>query len=178
MITIVTPQGWRLAFCTAIIAVAVPGTQHHVGAVASCAQPEWGARPMNESDLEPPIPKQSPTRRRGNATRPRLAPSRRRLLGRLWQSAERQVAEVEARLMQGHERAGGLEQDAKTLAIVTRTVRDLLAIDEVAQSETRSAGAPPHDLAIRSRSEFRAELAQRLAGLLAERDGSPPSCDI
>jgi hypothetical protein len=172
MMMFTSPRGGRFPLCSAVIAVtggALP-RQFSLG-LARIATTEGGTQMSDSKDL-PPGEATPPTPRRTSASHVRLAPGRKRLIGRLWQSAERQVAEVEQRLAQGQERAGGLEQDAKTLAIVTRTVRDLLAIDEAAKPE-KPAGDQPREPAIRNRSEFRAELAQRLEGLLAERAGAP-----
>ncbi len=47
-------------------------------------------------------------------------PSRRRVVARLWRTAERQVAEIEQRLSSADD-PQMLERDAKTLAIIART---------------------------------------------------------
>ena len=93
-------------------------------------------------------------------------PARARLVTRLWTTAERQVAEVELRLKAIDDDPIALEREAKTLAIITRTVRDLVAIDAerkpTAKDRTKDVenGADP-----RSLDEFRASLAARLAEL-------------
>lgn len=114
-------------------------------------------------------------------TTPR-APARRRVVSRLWNTAERQVAEIEARLAAGGDPAA-LERDAKTFAIIARTVRDLVAIDAEAEAQTqekrrphapKDASATPQaneddaDFGARDIQEFRSELARRLEALRAE----------
>jgi hypothetical protein len=110
-------------------------------------------------------------------------PARRRVVCRLWNTAEQQVAEIEARLAAGGDPAA-LERDAKTFAIIARTVRDLVAIDAEAEAQTqekrrphaaKDARATPQannedsDFASRDIEEFRAELARRLDALRAQR---------
>lgn len=116
-------------------------------------------------------------------TTPR-APARRRVVSRLWNTAERQVAEIEARLAAGGDPAA-LERDAKTFAIIARTVRDLVAIDAEAEAHTqekrrthapKDASATPQanedhtDFGARDIEEFRAELARRLEALRTEKE--------
>lgn len=94
---------------------------------------------------------------------------RRQLVGRLWHAAEQQVAEIEARLASLSGDPAQLEREAKTLAVIARTLRDLSALEEEARNRAEvspDAGNPARTLAA-----FRAELAQRLAGLRDERPG-------
>lgn len=117
------------------------------------------------------------------------APARRRVVARLWLTAERQVAEIEARLNAGGDPAM-LERDAKTFALIARTVRDLVALDMEAEAhakEKRRAhafksetspgadGAQEESFSGRDIEDFRAELAQRLAALRAERTPEEPA---
>lgn len=104
---------------------------------------------------------------------PRGMPARKRLISRLWRTAERQVDEIETRLSAHRDDPQSLERDAKTLAIVTRTVRDLVAIESEAKAATqKEKGEQPVDSDIpRSIDAFRAELAGRLDQLRRERRG-------
>lgn len=113
--------------------------------------------------------------------------SRRRVVSRLWRTAERQVAEIETRMRGLGDDPLALERGAKTLAIIAKTVRDLVAIDgeagEQAKSkENRAAhgskNARPDPKAAgddengpRDIEGFRAELARRLDELRREREG-------
>lgn len=116
-------------------------------------------------------------------------PARRRVVARLWQTAERQVAEIETRLGAGVD-AATLERDAKTFALIARTVRELVALDidaHVSAKEKRRAHACTEEAArlhsaqqgeafsSRDIEDFRAELARRLAALRAERDAETPA---
>lgn len=121
----------------------------------------------------------------GKAAKARGGPvPRQRVIGRLWRTAERQVGEVEARLAVLDADPQALEREAKTLAIIARTIRDLAAIDadgkpakrgrgkEQAQDHgfTTQTGGPARDI-----ESFRAELAQRLDELRRERGGDSAS---
>lgn len=119
---------------------------------------------------------------------------RRRVVSRLWRTAERHVAEIETRIAAIGDDPSALERDAKTLAIIAKTIRDLLAIDCEAiaadrmsrkdqdpdhgakttgtgcQSTGHEAASPPRDI-----EDFRAELARRLDQL--RRDGAGTEAD-
>lgn len=125
-------------------------------------------------------PHQPPSKARANAA----TPSRRQVIARLWRSAERQVAEIEQRMTRLDDDQQALEREAKTLAIIAKTVRDLVAIDSEAAilSRSRLKGASPsHGKtvswgeagddradAVRDIDSFRAELARRLDELRRE----------
>ena len=110
-----------------------------------------------------------------NPARPRRR-ARRPLIHRLWSAAERQVAEIEARLASLSGDPALLERDAKTLAVIARTLRDLVALDTEtapdppAPERDAHAGNP-----VRSLEAFRDELAQRLDALRRERAGPDPA---
>lgn len=121
----------------------------------------------------------------GEARRPPF--SRKRVVSRLWRTAERQVAEIETRMRGLGDDPQALERDAKTLAIIAKTVRDLVAIDSEAGEQARSKennathgsknarpdpkAAGDDDLGPRDIEGFRAELARRLDELRREREG-------
>lgn len=118
-------------------------------------------------------------------------PSRRQVIARLWHSAERQVAEIELRMSRLDNDQQALEREAKTLAIIAKTVRDLVAIDGEAAIMIRSRvkGAYPNngktapqdeaagegEKPVRDIDSFRAELARRLDELRSERRGEGAS---
>jgi len=87
------------------------------------------------------------------------------VIARLWRTAERQVAEIETRLVSAGGDPASLERDAKTLSVLARTVRDLVALepDPARTGNTdgpHDASQPPRDL-----DSFRRELAEKLAEL-------------
>ncbi|MDQ0506567.1 hypothetical protein [Xanthobacter agilis] len=104
-------------------------------------------------------------------------PPRTRLLARLWRAAERQVADIEARVENAAPREGGgapprlaadAEKDARALALIARTVRELVAAEDDAADKPRKDA----DDTVRDLDEFRRELARRLERL-REDDTAP-----
>jgi hypothetical protein len=93
---------------------------------------------------------------------------RERLVSRMWKAAERQVAEIEGRLQPrgGPADPAALERDAKTLAVLARTLRELDAFSAETQERSHAGHAdttaepPPLDL-----DSFRQELESRLAAV-------------
>lgn len=119
----------------------------------------------------------------GSPDRPPIAPARRRgsprarLLARLWQAAERQVAEIEARIAAAGLEAGSgepraaadTEKDARALALLARTLRELSAAEGEGSDPLKAKAASAHD-PVRDLDVFRRELARRLDRL---REGGP-----
>jgi len=118
-------------------------------------------------------------RRAGVRIRQRMG-SRAALVARLWRTAERQVEEVEARM-----KAAGLgpaerEGNARTLAIVVKTLRELTVLDEAKTPRRPTRGRPapddddddpvPQDI-----DEFRRELARRIGALVDASTGGEAS---
>lgn len=171
-VTLLLPEGAFAPFCTALLREArwLP------------CQTRSGENQTNREGKEMSAKITTATRRTTLRT-----PARRRVVSRLWNTAERQVAEIEARLAAGGD-AAALERDAKTFAIIARTVRDLVAIDAEAEAHTQEKRRPhapkdesaapdtfnnSADFGTRDIEEFRAELARRLDALRSE--GKPDS---
>ncbi|MCA0423482.1 MAG: hypothetical protein LCH61_09185 [Proteobacteria bacterium] len=93
------------------------------------------------------------------------------LVARLWRTADRQVGEIETRLVEAGGDPASLERDAKTLAVLARTVRDLVALDQ----DIKARGKPREsdDVANTPRDfdDFRRRIAARMAELAAEGQG-------
>ena len=106
---------------------------------------------------------------------PRIGGGRAALVARLWRAAERQVKEVETRInavgLQPAEREG----NARTMAVVVKTLRDLAAFD-AAQSK-QGTDSEDDDPVPRDIDEFRRELARRIEALIASRAPSRISGD-
>jgi hypothetical protein len=109
-----------------------------------------------------------PRRRGGTAPirrRRRLKGDRVALVARLWRTAEAQVRDIEDRLLRDAQPPDERERDARTLAVLVKTLRELSALDE--------AGAPPEaeddDDGPRDIDEFRRDLARRMDAFVAER---------
>lgn len=108
----------------------------------------------------------------------KATPARSRIVCQLWRAAEKQVEQVEARLETLSDEPQALEREAKTLGIIARTVRELVALDEEkAKLKNRGKGESTDD----SRSPpmsipaFRRELAEKLEQLRLERAGGGAS---
>lgn len=116
----------------------------------------------------------------------RAGRARARLLARLWFAAERQVDEIEARMGEAPPgdvaRRVDAEKDAKALALLTRTLRELAAIeDEARGTKGRGKGSArkgatgtegdTNGADVRDRDAFRRELARRLDRLRGEGPG-------
>ncbi len=116
-----------------------------------------------------------PQRRQGVRVRHRLG-SRAALVARMWRTAERQVEEIEDRLAVAGLELAERESNARTLAIVAKTLRELAAVDEAEQP--RQGKKQPSDDDIdddpvpRDIDEFRRELARRINALVDSRTGS------
>jgi hypothetical protein len=108
--------------------------------------------------------------RRDNAAPRRRTPrerTRATLVDRLWRAADRQAAEIEARLASDEAADKDRERDARTLAVLARTVRELMAIDgkqDKPSRETEQDDPMPRDL-----DALRDALAARIGQLRAER---------
>jgi len=135
---------------------------------------------------KPGRPAATPTarRRRADLARPPGADSRRRLMSRLWKAAERQIGDIETRLgaaalsAEGAAPDGGeparrdAEREARALAVLARVLRELTALEAVAQRprpEAPAKGAATPEPA-RDPDTFRRELARRLAQLRDDGD--------
>ncbi len=117
-----------------------------------------------------------PRRRDIKGQRRRLTEAARAsLVTRLWQSAERQVRDIEGRLKQAAIEPAERERDARLLAVLVKTLRELNAIDD----SKRGKGAADHqdDEPPRDLDEFRRELARRMDAFVDSRTGTGVSGD-
>jgi hypothetical protein len=130
---------------------------------------------------------QPPLQRPARTRRSRKSMSRRArtaLVDRLWRTADGQVREIEDRLF-ARERDGGeagdtseRECDARLLAVLVKTLRELAALDQAnrAAATTNAAGAaraePEDDDPVpRDIDEFRRELARRIQTFVSNEHG-------
>lgn len=107
------------------------------------------------------------------AAKKRRAPvGRKQVIGKLWKAAQTQLAAHEAHLAELPAGKAASEADAKTLATLARTVRELLALDTAAAGQE---GKSDDDLSpadgLRRVAELRSELARRMERLIAENAG-------
>ena len=101
-------------------------------------------------------------------------PDRRGLLKRLWRAAERQIDEIEGRLVRAAEPGDEAprpepEKDARALAVLARTLRELTALEAEAKKRRK---AKDQDGTVRDLDTFRRELARRLDRLREGGDGA------
>ncbi len=124
---------------------------------------EGGAPGMEQLPLIP--------RRNGTVLSQRrssLKTTRGSVIARLWRTAERQVADIETRLIAAGGDPNSLATDAKTLSVLARTVRDLVALDT---EQTKGAADKQNEETDGPRDfeEFRRELADKMRQLVDAR---------
>jgi hypothetical protein len=121
--------------------------------------------PADAGPRLPPLP-----RRRvvvGQRRRP-LKTSRVSLVARLWRTAERQVRDIEDRLARNQQEPSERERDARMLAILVKTLRELSSFDALdlasAQPGDNDGDDMPQDI-----DEFRRELTRKVEALISRR---------
>lgn len=111
----------------------------------------------------------------------RLSVGRKAVVTRLWRAAQRQLDAHEARLDELPKGAAANESEAKALAVLARTVRELVALDATSPGqEDKSNDELSPAAGLRHVAELRKELARRLEILAAgEADpaAAPPPAD-
>lgn len=116
-----------------------------------------------------------PQRRPGVRMRRRIG-SRAALVARMWRTAERQVEEIEDRLAVAGLELTERESNARTLAVVAKTLRELAAVDEAEIQRTGKQQPPDDNIdddpVPRDIDEFRRELARRINALVDGRTGA------
>ena len=102
----------------------------------------------------------------------RKAVSRKAVVGQLWRAAKRQIDTHEEHLADLPKGATASEADAKALAVLARTVRELVAIEEppAARKDKRSDDPSAAD-DLRHVALLRQDLARRLEALAAQDAG-------
>jgi len=166
--TLILPRNGRDFLCSTLILQS--GAGH--GASLFCAGNDQPKTEPAMSDPSDPVIS-NPATSSPRITTGTRRPARARLVSRLWKTAEGQVAEIEARLLAMRDDPQVLERDAKTLAIIARTLRDLVALDAETKAPARKDHADEHTNpdAPRDLATFRAELARKLDELRGERAG-------
>lgn len=123
--------------------------------------------PESEPRL-PPIPRRRSVLKR----RQHLAASQVSLVARLWRTAERQVRDIEDRVRLQLQEPEERERDARVLAILVKTLRELRALQDAEEEES----AENDDITL---DDFRRNLARKIDAIIARRnqpaDGGPQS---
>jgi len=118
------------------------------------------------SGLPPEPIKQRRAGVRSNARRG----SRAALVARMWRTAERQVEEIEDRLKAAGLELAERESNARTLAIVAKTLRELAALDEGKKARAKEAADDDGDGTVpRNIDDLRRSLARKLEAFVAGR---------
>src|SRR6185312_7804576 len=118
-------------------------------------------RAIDGGDGLPALPRRRIVRRARISAGDRVS-----LIARIMRSSERQVAEIEKRIGTGDDQG---EQDARALAVISRTLRELTAIEAMNKALTtrpdppdEDEDRPPDDI-----DEFRAELTRRIQSIIS-----------
>jgi hypothetical protein len=98
--------------------------------------------------------------------------NRKTLVRRIWRTADAQVRDIEDRLAATRPEPVERERDARMLAVLVKTLRELAALDEAASGPSKRAEPEDDDPVPRDIDEFRRELARRIDALVASRTGS------
>lgn len=114
-----------------------------------------GVRPL------PPIPL-----RRVNVFSGKHQNARAALIIRMMNAAERQVQEIENRLLVTPEELDGRERNARVLAVLVKTLRELSVVD-TRTPRTRKPKADDDDAVPRNLDDLRRELSRRLDAMVA-----------
>jgi hypothetical protein len=158
-------RGESWPFCTAFICAEAGAAHPYLQIDAPRSR---GRSAQRESDDTMPQANDT-THGKERPSQPIPPQQRRRLVKRLWRTAERQVAEIDRRLAAMRDDPQSLEREAKTLALVARTVRDLVALEQEAAPAPRSGEERDGrtDTAFIDVNAFRRELAFKLDQLRA-----------
>jgi hypothetical protein len=130
---------------------------------------DGGPRDDKGVALLPPIPRR---RQIAGKRRKPLAGSSVSLLARLTRTAERQALDIEQRLSRPAASGPERERDVRILAMLTRTLRDVVAMapDGLAPGVAQGAAQEAeHDPVPADMDEFRNELARRIRGFIEQR---------
>ena len=129
-----------------------------------------------DGDIGPGEQKLEPLPRRRVTTAPRTSRrpiSRVALVRRMWCAAEAQVRDIEQRLTGERPEPEDRERDARLLAVLVKTLRELTALDAAEGDRKQATDVTPDDLdAPRDLDEFRRELARRMDAFVASRSGA------
>ncbi|TQI76280.1 hypothetical protein FHT98_4072 [Bosea sp. AK1] len=117
---------------------------------------------MAEQDSATPQPPSEPKPKR-------TAVSRKAVVGQLWRAAKRQIDTHEEHLADLPKGTTASEADAKALAVLARTVRELVAIEEpLAARKDKHTDEPSAADDLRHVAQLRQDLARRLEALAAQ----------
>jgi hypothetical protein len=115
----------------------------------------------------PPLPRRG---RSAGGRRSRPSGDRAGLVKRIWRTAERQVRDIEERVLRNQDQQPGERaDDARTLAVLIKALRELSALDERKGAKDNDL---THDDGPRDIDEFRRELARKMDAFIESRTGA------
>jgi hypothetical protein len=133
---------------------------------------------MPKTKQDTPVTNDTPRKRAAVTTKRRRSPTQRtQLVHRLWLAAEAQVRQIESRLTLDTTEPAECERDARTMAVLVKTLRDLNALDaardrRASKREGNTAAAATPEVNYddpRQIDEFRRELARRIEAIKSGR---------
>jgi hypothetical protein len=111
--------------------------------------------------------------RRRIVTRRRILKSERiALVTRMMRAAEQQVRDIEERLAAVQPEPAARDRDARLLAVLVKTMRELTALDAQQDNETPRAESAAEDELPPDIDDLRRELARRVDRIRSERDSA------
>lgn len=115
-------------------------------------------------------------RRQADRKKKPAAATRAAVVARLWRSAERQVRDIDKRLRQAGVEPAARERDARLMAVMVKTLRELCALDARDATNAKAGahdGQPGYEPDHRDIDEFRRDLSRRIDAIISERAGPP-----
>ena len=113
------------------------------------------------------------SKRRATRAAPKTSVSRLALVKRMWRAADAQVREIENRLLSEAPEPIERERDARVLAVLAKTLRELSALEEIKRNKQTVAPADD-DTVPRDMDELRRSLSRKLEALVAEQSSALP----
>jgi len=138
---------------------------------------DGGPAKPDGSTPENPLPRRSRTGRKSDYRpksdhRPeadhRPTSDRSSVIQRLWHAADMQVREIETRLGHEGQEAADRDRDARSLAVLARTLKELRAFDQTKPAASKAGVTPDSDEHPRDLDELRRSLASKLERIIAE----------
>ena|SRR6185437_3688679 len=125
-----------------------------------------GGPTINGECALPPIPLRKLVKRRRISKARRIA-----LVTRMMRAAERQLGEIEKRLAAPAPEAAEWVRDARLMAVLAKTLRELTALDpHYDEKKVAPARANDNDRTPRNIDEIRRSLSRKLEALVAEQE--------
>jgi hypothetical protein len=129
-----------------------------------------GGGPLTDSG-----PMLEPIPRRVMRTRRVTADDRRAMVARIMRSCDKQISEIERRISPSPNQ---LDQDSRRLALISRTLNELTAIDQrnremklkAAQRKSNEKSRTDEQPVLRDADELRRSLSRKLEAIIAEED--------